>query len=122
VIGVGNDRQWQSCCSALELHELRNDSQLATNTGRLANRERVTSTIAGRIADRDGADWLARLGENGVPAGRVRPVSEALGDVAHSALTGVAPSVPGTVRYPPPGLDEHGPEIRRLGWDVFKSR
>ena len=122
VIGVGNDRQWASCCSALELVELMNDSQLATNAGRLANRERVTSTISRRVAERDAGDWLGRLGMMGVPAGRVRPVSEALSDVAHSALTGIAPSVPGTVRYPPPKLDEHGAEIRRLGWNVFDAR
>jgi hypothetical protein len=31
----------------------------------------------------------------------------------------VAPSVPGSVRFPPPALDEHGPLIRRLGWQAF---
>jgi len=121
VIGVGNDRQWASCCSALELPELGEDKQLAANKGRLANRERVTSAIARRVAERDAEEWLGRLSKQGVPAGRVRPVSEALGDVAHSALTGIAPSVPGTVRLPPPKLNEHGEEIRRLGWGAFKS-
>jgi crotonobetainyl-CoA:carnitine CoA-transferase CaiB-like acyl-CoA transferase len=122
VVGVGNDRQWANCCSALELPELSNDSQLAINSGRLAHRERVTRTIARRIAERDAAEWLARLSKNGVPAGRVRPVSEALKDVEHSPLTGIAPSVPGTVRLPPPKLNEHGEEIRRLGWRVFDVR
>ena len=122
VIGVGNDRQWVSCCSALELPELSEDSQLATNTGRLANRERVTSTLARRVAERSATEWLVRLTKHGVPAGRVRPVTEALADVAHSALTGIAPSVPGTVRLPPPKLNEHGAEIRRLGWRVFDVR
>ncbi len=122
VIGVGNDRQWASCCSALELPELAEDKQLAANKGRLASRERVTGVIARRVAERDGHEWLTRLSKAGVPAGRVRPVSEALGDVAHSALTGIAPSVPGKVRYPPPKLDEHGAEIRRLGWNVFDAR
>ncbi len=122
VIAVGNDRQWAGCCSALELPDLGSDSRLATNTGRLANREGVTSTIARRVAERDAEEWRARLSKQGVPAGRVRPVSQALGDVAHSALTGIAPSVPGTVRFPPPKLDEHGAEIRRMGWAVFEGR
>ncbi len=122
VIGVGNDRQWASCCAALELSELGSDSQLATNSGRLASRERVTGAIARRVAEREAGEWLDRLSECGVPAGRVRPVSEALGDVVHSALTGVAPSVPGTVRFPPPRLDEHGAEIRSMGWGAFEGR
>ena len=122
VIGVGNDRQWDSCCVALELSELGADKQLATNSGRLANRERVTSAIASRVAERDAGEWLGRLSMAGVPAGRVRAVSQALPDVAHSALTGIAPSVPGTVRFPPPKLDEHGSDIRRSGWAVFDDR
>jgi hypothetical protein len=54
-----------------------------------------------------------------VPVGLVRSVREALGGVAASPITGVAPSLPGTVRYPPPRLDEHGPTVRKLGWAAF---
>jgi len=28
-------------------------------------------------------------------------------------------SVGGTVRFPPPNLDEHGTEVRRVGWAAF---
>lgn len=122
VIGVGNDRQWANCCAALELSALAKDADLATNTGRLTHRDRVTGTIGRRVAERDAAEWVARLNGAGVPCGKVRAVSEALAAVAHSALTGVAPSVPGSVRFPPPKLDEHGSEIRRLGWGAFESR
>jgi len=62
---------------------------------------------------------LKRLSEQNVPCGVVRSVLEALRDVEASPLTGIAPSVPGTVRLPPPKLDEHGSEIRRNGWNVF---
>jgi hypothetical protein len=30
--------------------------------------------------------------------------------------------VPGSVRLPPPRLDEHGAAIRAHGWDVFAER
>jgi hypothetical protein len=36
-------------------------------------------------------------------------------------LTGVPPSVPGRVRFPPPALGEHTDILRRFGWDVFKN-
>jgi len=55
-----------------------------------------------------------------VPCGAVRTVLEALREAGGSALTGVAPSVPGTVRHPPPRLDEHGADIRARGWAVFE--
>ncbi len=122
VIAVGNDRQWESCCAALDLPALGADPELASNAGRLAQRDRVASEIAQRIAERDAGEWIARLNDARVPCGRVRGVSEALKDVASSPLTGIAPSLPGSVRHPPPKLDQHGAQIRAQGWKVFDSR
>jgi crotonobetainyl-CoA:carnitine CoA-transferase CaiB-like acyl-CoA transferase len=119
VIAVGNDGQWKAACAALGLEELAGDASLDTNSGRLAQRERVVRTIAGRLATADTAHWLGELGEVGVPCGVVRSVKQALLDVPASPVTGVAPSVPGTVRRGPPKLDEHGALIRREGWGVF---
>ncbi|HEY8851460.1 MAG TPA: hypothetical protein VIM36_04710, partial [Gemmatimonadaceae bacterium] len=64
--------------------------------------------------------WIDRLQSAGVPCGLVRSVAEALATTDASPLTGVAPSVPGSVRLPPPKLDEHGPDIRTLGWRAFQ--
>jgi hypothetical protein len=55
----------------------------------------------------------------GVPCGVVKPVLEALREVEASPLTGVAPQRPGTVRRPPPRLDEHGTLLRAEGWNAF---
>jgi hypothetical protein len=49
----------------------------------------------------------------------VRTVAEALREVDASPLTGVAPSVPGAVRFAPPRLDEHGALVRAHGWGAF---
>ena len=57
-----------------------------------------------------------------MPCGVVRTVLESLRDIECSAATGVAPSVPGSVRLPPPKLDEHGAEIRARGWAVVSAR
>ena len=121
VIAVGNDGQWTTCARALGLDSLAADPVLATNAGRLAARERVVTTIAARVAERDAADWIAVLNRAGVPCGRVRSVTEALAHSGASPLTGVLPSVPGTVRLPPPALDEHGARIRQLGWAAFAT-
>jgi glutaryl-CoA transferase len=118
TLAVGNDAQWRAALIALDLPDL-GTKELATNPGRLAHRARVIARIAERIAEHDAAHWLARLEAGGVPCGVVRTVREALGDVSASPLTGVAPSVPGSVRLRPPRLDEHGALIRAHGWGAF---
>lgn len=120
IIAVGNDRQWLALAGALGLDELGRDQRLATNAGRLAERERVVSAVAACLRTRLAAEWSALLDASGVPCGVVRTVGEALGSVEASATTGVPPAVPpGTVRLPPPRLDEHGDVIRALGWGAF---
>jgi crotonobetainyl-CoA:carnitine CoA-transferase CaiB-like acyl-CoA transferase len=120
VIAVGSDTQWRSCARALGLDDLERDERLATNAARLANREYIVRAMSERIASRPAGDWLEVLAAAGVPAGIVRTVLEALADADASPLTGVAPNAPGTVRLPPPMLDEHGRLVRDHGWEVFR--
>lgn len=120
VIAVGNDAQWRSCARALGLESMAADDRFSTNAGRLAHRDALVAAIGARVAERPAAEWLARLGAAGVPAGIVRSVGEALADVVASPLTGIAPNAPGTVRFAPPMLDEHGPLVRQHGWDAFR--
>jgi crotonobetainyl-CoA:carnitine CoA-transferase CaiB-like acyl-CoA transferase len=121
VVAVGSDPQWRACALALQLPELAADERLATNAGRLAARARVVGAVAARIRERPAAEWLARLDRAGVPCGVVKSVLEVLREVEASPLTGVAPSVPGSVRLPPPRLDEHGAAVRERGWGAFGS-
>jgi glutaryl-CoA transferase len=120
VIAVGSDAQWHSCARALGLDALAADDRLATNAGRLANRALIVDAMTNRVASRTAAEWLEALANAGVPAGIVRSVTEALADVDASALTGVSPNAPGTVRLPPPLLDEHGVLVRSYGWEAFR--
>jgi len=119
IIAVGNDSQWKACARALELSDLADDDSLATNAGRLSNRERIIAAIAEKLIERNAAEWISLLDRAGVPCGVVKTVLEALQTVSASPLTGIAPSVPGTVRLPPPRLDEHGDEIRVRRWGAF---
>ena len=121
VIAVGNDAQWRACALALGLDDLAVDPRLVTNAGRLEHREELVLALGERLREAPAAHWLSRLAEAGVPAGVVRSVLEALREVEASPLTGVGPSVPGEIRCAPPLLDEHGAEVRRLGWGVFRG-
>jgi crotonobetainyl-CoA:carnitine CoA-transferase CaiB-like acyl-CoA transferase len=121
IVAVGNDAQWRACTSALGLTELERDAELSTNAGRLAHRKRVVSEIAARILTASAAHWIARLEAVGVPCGIVRSVPEVLAELPASARTGLPPSVPGSVRLPPPGLGEHSELLRLEGWNAFTS-
>ncbi len=122
VVAVGNDPQWLKACRALELSALADDHALRTNAGRVAGRARVVAAFARRIAERPAASWLSALRSAGVPCGVVRDVRDALQSVEASPRTGVSPPIPGSVRLPPPRLDEHGEAIRRSGWEAFRHR
>jgi crotonobetainyl-CoA:carnitine CoA-transferase CaiB-like acyl-CoA transferase len=121
VIAVGSDAQWLACASALELPELSSDAELATNAGRLSNRARVVTRIAERLATASAAHWIECLEAVGVPCGIVRTVPEVLAELPASARSGLPPSVPGTVRLPPPRLGEHSELLRAEGWNAFAS-
>jgi crotonobetainyl-CoA:carnitine CoA-transferase CaiB-like acyl-CoA transferase len=119
VIAVGNDAQWRACADALDL-ELAREPALATNAGRLANRERIVRAMTSRLASRTAAEWRGRLDGAGVPCGLVRTVAEVLASIEGSATTGLPPSVPGSIRRPPPRLGEHSTRVRAVGWRAFE--
>jgi crotonobetainyl-CoA:carnitine CoA-transferase CaiB-like acyl-CoA transferase len=120
VIAVGSDDQWRACAQALGLDELAADATIDTNAGRVKNRNRIVSALSERVREKGAQHWIDRLQTAGVPCGLVRSVTEALANAGGSQITGVPPSVPGSVRFPPPRLDEHGPSIRALGWRAFQ--
>ncbi len=121
VIAVGSDEQWRACALALGMKELAADEDLATNAGRVGNRERVVGGISSRVLEQPARYWIERLEAKGVACGLVQSVAEALADTAASPRTGVPSSVSGSVRMPPPRLDEHGDELRSLGWRAFQA-
>ena len=121
VIAVGSDAQWVRCAQAFGLDDLAADPSLATNSGRVAQRDRVVNSIAARLRQKAARHWIDRLNAVGVPCGLVRSVKEALAQIDADAVNGLPPSVPGTVRMPPPRLDADGDRIRALGWRAFNT-
>ena len=121
VIAVGTDAQWTSCAAALGLIDLARDPALATNAGRLEQRDRIINGFSSKLREAPAAVWREKLASAGVPTGLVRGVAEMLREIDASALTGMPSSVGGGVRLPPPRLDAHGSVIRHSGWRVFEE-
>lgn len=118
VIAVGNDAQWRALVRVLGVDTLASD-RYASNRDRLAARDAIVGTITAAVRERSAAAWISDLDAAGVPCGLVRTVTEVVQDAGASPLMGMAPSVPGAVRRPPPLLDEHGQGIRAHGWGYF---
>jgi crotonobetainyl-CoA:carnitine CoA-transferase CaiB-like acyl-CoA transferase len=119
VIAVGSDAQWLACARSLGLQALADDPRFATNAGRVTHRDVLVAVLSERLRQHSAGEWIQLLAAAGVPCGVVKGVLESLREVECSPQWGVAPSVPGRVRFPPPLLDEHGEEIRRMGWAAF---
>lgn len=119
IIAIGSDGQWASCVAALGLSALAADSRLATNAGRIAERERIIKEFSSLLRTAPAEVWLAKLANAGVPTGVVKDVREVVSEVNASALTGMPSSVGGRLRFRPPRLGEHATVIRHEGWSVF---
>jgi crotonobetainyl-CoA:carnitine CoA-transferase CaiB-like acyl-CoA transferase len=130
VIAAGNDAQFRNLCAVLGAPELSADERFAANSGRTANRDQLRPLLIERLKQRTAAQWFDDLIAAGVPCG---PINSVAGGVAFAEQIGLDPvvlaghgesAVPGirnpltfsatAARYdlPPPGLDEHGEQIR----------
>jgi crotonobetainyl-CoA:carnitine CoA-transferase CaiB-like acyl-CoA transferase len=74
------DHMWERLCQALGLAELGSDPELATASGRLANRERVVRVLTEELGRRDTDETVELLVASGVPAAPVNTVPQILAD------------------------------------------
>lgn len=130
VLAVGSDPQWVAAMRAVGQPALADDPALATNAGRLAQRERVVAELAAHFATAPANQWMTALDAAGVPCGLVRSVAEAVTtalvdegrDVTDAARSGLPPILNGRVRLEPPQLGEHSVTVREKRWAAFENR
>jgi formyl-CoA transferase len=77
-IACGNDPTFQRLCDLLGLAGLPADPRFATNADRVRNRPELDEILTARLAEEDGVELADRLLRNGVPAGPVLAVDEAM--------------------------------------------
>lgn len=88
VVAVGNDRQWQHYCQALDRMDLANDPRWQRVSGRITGRNELIPEVARTMLTRTAADWVARLEAHGVPCGRINDYRQVFDDpqVRHRGL------------------------------------
>ena len=126
IVIAGNDSQFRKLAAALGIPGVADDPLFATVGARNDHRERLRPILLERLATRSAQQWFDVLTTAGIPCG---PINDIRGGVELATSLGLEPvveidGVP-TVRNPirmsatparydlaPPGLDEHGDEIR----------
>jgi len=98
-VAVGNDRQWQQFCTALERTDLAENPRWAKVTGRITGRNELIPDVARTMLTRTAADWVARLEGHGVPCGRINDYREVFEEpqVRHRGLRVDLPNAQGGV-------------------------
>jgi crotonobetainyl-CoA:carnitine CoA-transferase CaiB-like acyl-CoA transferase len=130
IVTAGNDAQFRKLCEVLGAPGLADDPRFAHNDGRTANRDQLRPLLAERLAARPAAEWFEALIGVGVPCGPINTVDAGVAFargiglepvVAAGAGDAAVPTIRHPITYsvtppsyplPPPGLDEHGEDIR----------
>lgn len=76
VIAIGNDAMWQRLCTVLGRDDLAHDERLATNRGRVVNRDYMNMELEKTLAARPAADWVEILKASEVPVSPIRTLAE----------------------------------------------
>ncbi len=121
ILGIANDVFWRAFCGLAGETALADDSRFTTNGDRVANRAVLIPIVAGVLARRSRAEWLADLAARGIPSSPVHtlgelsghPHTEASGMVLHDGTfqTVASPLRANgerlALRLRPPALGEH---------------
>lgn len=78
IVACGNDRQFAAFCKALELGDLSENPDYATNSARVKHRETLCAVLANATAGHSRAELIDILTAAGVPNGPINNVPEAL--------------------------------------------
>ena len=130
-LGIGNDGQFARLCAALGHPEWASDPRFASNAERAAHRPALRALLEDALARLDGEALCTALAQQGVPAGPVRNIAEALQHPQTTAremvvaigtdYRGIGTPIklsrtPGAARSAPPRFGEHTREVlRELG-------
>jgi crotonobetainyl-CoA:carnitine CoA-transferase CaiB-like acyl-CoA transferase len=130
AIAVGNDRQFERLCAAIDRVELSNDEKFMTNSGRVQNREALIERLKAVFAGDSTSAWLQKLQEFEIPCGPINNLQQVFAmptvkersmliEMEHPTI-GKLPLVgsplkmsetPVQYKSPPPLMGEHTKEI-----------
>ncbi|GAB3129119.1 CaiB/BaiF CoA transferase family protein [Novispirillum itersonii] len=130
ILAVGNDGQFARFCAVAGRPELAEDDRFRTNRARVQNRADLVPEVAGMVARKTTAEWIAALENEAVPCGPINTLDQVFADpqVIHRGLKQTLPhpvagsvdlvacpikfsGTPAGATTPPPSLGQHTTEV-----------
>ncbi|MCK5042360.1 MAG: CoA transferase [Sphingomonadales bacterium] len=109
IITVGNDKQFNSFCGAIDAPQLATDDRFSIARARVENREALVALIETALAKNTSKHWLDVFEQNQVPAGPINNIAEVFADpqvIARNmqfdlphTVAGSVPQVANPIRY-----------------------
>jgi crotonobetainyl-CoA:carnitine CoA-transferase CaiB-like acyl-CoA transferase len=79
IASIGN-AMWRALCNALELTDIVDDPDFASDASRTKNKNRLREHLSKALVRDRSATWIARLNEAGVPCGPIYKMDEVFSD------------------------------------------
>ncbi len=111
TVGVANNSLWGRFCQSIGRPELAADPRFDSEARRVEHRDALSPLLAAVFAAAPVAYWLDRLGQAGVPAGKIKSVGEALESEhlrARGAIVALTHPAAGVIRMVGPAIRLHG--------------
>ncbi|RUQ31149.1 CoA transferase [Peribacillus cavernae] len=80
VIAVGNDRQFKSLCTVLNLERLSTDNRFSTNPARVENRNALIDMLSEVIKRKTTTEWISLLNAYSIPCGPINDLKQVFED------------------------------------------
>ena len=80
ILAVGNDSQFRRLCTVLDMPDWADNSDYATNSARVVNRQSLCGEISQRLTQHDIAHWLHLLEQHQVPCGPINSIDQVFQD------------------------------------------
>jgi crotonobetainyl-CoA:carnitine CoA-transferase CaiB-like acyl-CoA transferase len=142
VVAAFNERMWRDFARVIDRPAWADDPRFHTADARAENRDLLLGLIGDALVTRPAAEWVARLGEAGVPCTRVNRIDQIVEDeqvrardmIVDFEVPGLGPikvaglpvklsQTPGRLDRPPPLLGEHTRTVlAELGYDEAAIR
>ncbi|MGB1807441.1 MAG: CaiB/BaiF CoA transferase family protein [Porticoccaceae bacterium] len=80
ILAVGNDSQFRRLCTVLDMPDWADNSDYATNSARVVNRQSLCGEISQRLTQYGSAHWLHLLEQHQVPCGPINSIDQVFQD------------------------------------------
>ena len=132
-VAVGSERIWGRFCEGINRVYLREDSDYAGNSDRVANREKLVPMLQELFLTRPVQDWVGQLQQFNVPCGPITDIAEVFADpqllhrqmyveMPHPTLGTIKQTgLPIKFSLTPGGLDRHPPLLGEHNQEILEN-